>query len=114
METSKQPVHFIDKYLLAPTNLVIVTIIGVGATGSQVLTALGQINVSLIALGHPGIFVRLFDDDLMTNANLGKQIFSASLLGLAKSVVLINRINRLFVTNWKAFVKKYILPLRQK
>ena len=106
METSKQTVHFIDNYLLAPTNQVIVTIIGAGGTGSQVLTALGRINVSLIALGHPGIFVRLFDDDLVSTANMGRQLFTTSELGLAKSCVLINRVNRFFGTNWKSFSKK--------
>jgi PRTRC genetic system ThiF family protein len=106
METNKQTVHFIDKYLLDPTNPVVVSLIGAGGTGSQVLTALGRINASLTALGHPGIFVRLFDDDLVTSANMGRQLFTTSELGLTKSVVLINRVNRFFGTNWKAICQK--------
>lgn len=106
METSKQTVHFIDKYLLAPTNPVIINLIGAGGTGSQVLTALGRINVSLIALGHPGIIVRLYDHDLVTSANMGRQLFTKNEVGLSKSVVLINRVNRFFGTNWKAAYQK--------
>lgn len=102
MESTKPSVHFIDKYLLAPTNPVIVNLIGAGGTGSQVLTALGRINVSLVALGHPGIVVKLFDDDLVTSANMGRQLFTKSEIGFAKAVVLINRMNRFFGTNWKA------------
>ncbi|MES2373395.1 MAG: PRTRC system ThiF family protein [Bacteroidota bacterium] len=106
MESTKPSVHFTDKYLLTPTNPVIVNLIGAGGTGSQVLTALGRINISLVALGHPGIAVKLFDDDLVTSANMGRQLFTKNEIGFPKSVVLINRLNRFFGTNWKAHCKK--------
>src|SRR5580704_15961927 len=84
--------HFVDNYLINPTNPVSVNLIGAGGTGSQVLSALARINHSLIALNHPGISVRVFDNDIVTSANLGRQLFSASELGLNKAVALINRI----------------------
>jgi PRTRC genetic system ThiF family protein len=40
-------------------------------------------------------------------ANLGRQLFAESELGLFKSVALINRINRFFGTNWKAVNHKF-------
>jgi PRTRC genetic system ThiF family protein len=106
----KQPlktVHVVDNYLINPTNPVLVNLIGAGGTGSQVLSALARISHSLVALNHPGIFARVFDDDTVTEPNLGRQLFSAAELGLNKGVALINRINRFFGTNWKAIPKRY-------
>lgn len=103
----KTKVHFTDKYLLQPANPVMVNLIGAGGTGSQVLTALARMNQSLIALQHPGLMVRVFDDDTVTEANLGRQLFSHSETGLNKAVALMNRLNRFFGTNWKAIPYKY-------
>ena len=107
MKQPKPTIHFVDNYLLNPTNPVIVNLIGAGGTGSQVLTALARMNHSLIALGHAGLFVRVFDDDSVTTANQGRQLFADVELGMNKGVVLINRINRFFGFNWKAIPKKY-------
>jgi len=94
--------HFTDNYLLNPTHPVTVNLIGCGGTGSQVLTALSRMSHTLIALGHPGFHVTVFDPDTVTEANLGRQLFSESDLGLNKAVVLVSRINRFFSTCWKA------------
>jgi hypothetical protein len=51
-------------------------------------------NHSLIELRHAGLQVRLWDDDIITSANLGRQRFAESETGLYKSVALINRVNR--------------------
>src|SRR5690606_31622555 len=75
MKTAKEKIHFTDNYLLNPTNPISVNLIGAGGTGSKVLTALMEINESLIALGHAGLQVRLWDDDIITSANLGRQRF---------------------------------------
>lgn len=107
METIKTAVHFTDNYLLNPTNPISVNLIGAGGTGSKVLTALMEINESLMALGHAGLQVRLWDDDTITTANLGRQRFFESETGLYKSVALINRINRCIGTNWKAETQKF-------
>ena len=103
----KTAVHFVPNELLRPYNPVTVNLIGAGGTGSQVLTALARMNHALIALGHAGLFVRLFDDDTVTTANLGRQLFTTNELGQYKSVALINRINRFFGTNWKAETIKF-------
>ncbi|MGJ1419152.1 PRTRC system ThiF family protein [Sphingobacterium spiritivorum] len=107
METVKTAVHFTDNYLISPTNPIEVNLIGAGGTGSKVLTALMEMGHSLTELGHAGLQVRLWDDDIITEANLGRQRFAPSETGLYKSVALINRVNRFMGTNWKAETQKF-------
>lgn len=71
-----------------------VFVIGAGGTGSQVATGLARISVALQALGHPGLHVTVFDPDTVTEANIGRQLFSGSELGLNKAAALVTRINR--------------------
>lgn len=107
LQAIKPYVHIVEKTLLNPYNPIVVNLIGAGGTGSQFLTALGRINHALIALNHPGLMVRVFDDDKVEAANLGRQLFTTSELGLYKAVALVNRINLFFGTNWKAITEKY-------
>lgn len=107
MKQPKTRVHFTEKYLLQPTNPITVNLIGCGGTGSQMLTALARINQSLVALRHAGIFVRVFDDDIVTTANIGRQLFAEAETGLPKAVALTSRINRFFGTNWKGYCVKF-------
>ena len=105
--SEKTKVHFTDNDLLNPTNPIELNVIGAGGTGSQVLIALARMNHALTELNHAGLSVRLWDDDVITEANLGRQLFAESELGLHKSVALINRTNRFFGTNWKAETQKF-------
>lgn len=106
-EEIKSKVHFTDSELISPTNPISVNLIGAGGTGSQMLTALARMSHALTELNHAGLSVRLWDDDVITEANLGRQLFAESELGLYKSVALINRINRFFGTSWKADTVKF-------
>lgn len=99
--------HYADNYLINPTNPIIVNLIGAGGTGSRMLTELARMNHSLIALGHAGLQVNLFDDDVVTTANQGRQLFADAEVGLYKSVALINRSNRFFGTSWKAVTEQF-------
>ncbi|MGV3459306.1 MAG: PRTRC system ThiF family protein [Flavobacterium sp.] len=103
----KTKAHFIAPELLNPTNPIEVCLIGAGGTGSQVLTGLARMSHSLIALGHAGFQVSLWDDDVVTEANLGRQLFAASELGLPKASALATRCNRFFGTGWKAVCKPF-------
>lgn len=58
-------------------------------------------------MGHPGLSIRLWDDDKVTEPNLGRQRFASCETGLHKSVALINRTNRWSGTNWKAETIKF-------
>ncbi|NHA02666.1 PRTRC system ThiF family protein [Mucilaginibacter sp. HC2] len=113
LKAVKTAVHIVEKSLINPYNPIVVNLIGAGGTGSQFLTALARINHSLIALNHPGLAVRVFDDDKVEEANLGRQLFSTAELGLHKAVALVNRINLFFGTNWKAVPEKYDLKTLQ-
>lgn len=95
-------VHYIDNYLINPQHPVTVNLIGAGGTGSQVLTGLARLDVTLRALGHPGLFVTLYDPDIVTEANIGRQLFGYSDMGLNKAQCLITRINNFFGNDWKA------------
>ncbi len=103
----KQHIHFTSSQLIQATNPITVNLIGAGGTGSQVLTALARMNYALNELDHAGLDVRLWDDDTVSEANLGRQLFAECELGMYKSVALINRVNRFFGTNWKAESRKY-------
>ncbi len=107
MNNDKVKIHFTDNTLINPTNPVAVNVIGAGGTGSKVITALMEMNHSLMELGHAGLFVRLWDDDVISSANLGRQRFAECETGLYKSVAIINRVNRWAGTNWKAEARKF-------
>lgn len=94
--------HFTPQSLLNPTNRLTMTVIGAGGTGSQVVTALARLHTTLTRLNHPGLQVTLWDGDQVSPANLGRQLFAEAEVGFPKCVVLINRMNRFFGTNWKA------------
>jgi len=100
-------VHFAAHYLIAPTNPVTVNLIGAGGTGGRVITGLMEMHTALTAFGHPGLQVQLFDPDTVTTANLVRQRFADTELGMNKAVARINNINRWRGTNWKAIPYAY-------
>ena len=99
---SEPKVHYTEGYLIAPVHPVTVTLVGCGGTGSQMLNNLARIHMALLALGHPGFHVTVMDDDEVTTANLGRQLFSPSELGLNKASALVTRVNRFFGLQWQA------------
>ena len=94
--------HFTDNYLLNPPHPITVNLIGSGGTGSQVLTCLARLDVTLRALRHPGLHVTLYDPDTVSASNIGRQLFGASDLGLNKAECLISRANIFFGNDWHA------------
>ncbi|TRW23665.1 PRTRC system ThiF family protein [Flavobacterium zepuense] len=106
MET-KIKAHFTAPELLSPNNPISVCLIGAGGTGSQVLTGLARMSHSLQQLGHAGFQVSLWDDDVITDANRGRQLFAECEIGLSKAAALITRTNRFFGTAWKAIEKPF-------
>ncbi len=100
-------IHYTDNYLINPTHPVTVNLIGCGGTGSQVLTNLARMNQALIKLGHMGLLVRVFDNDTVTEANIGRQMFSPSDIGQNKATVLVSRVNRFFGLDWESYPLRY-------
>ena len=84
-----------------------IAVAGAGGNGSQVLSGLARLHLALRALGHHGLDVCVFDPDLVTPANIGRQLFSPSDLGQPKAIVLVNRINLFFGLQWQAVPSLY-------
>ncbi|MBB4045815.1 PRTRC genetic system ThiF family protein [Bacteroides reticulotermitis] len=95
-------IHYTDSYLLSPYHPVTIFVIGAGGTGSQVITNLARMDLALQALGHPGLHVTVFDPDIITEANIGRQLFSEAELGQNKAMAIATRINSFFGSIWMA------------
>lgn len=99
--------HYTHGYLINPEHPVTVDLAGLGGTGGQVLTGLARINQALQALDHPGLHVTAWDEDVVTPANISRQLFCTSDIGMNKAVALVTRVNRFFGTSWAARAEKY-------
>ena len=110
--TEMKRVHYIDNYLINPQHPVTVNLIGAGGTGSQVLTCLARLDTALRGLGHPGLFITVYDSDIVTEANIGRQLFSPSDIGLNKAQCLVTRMNNFFGNDWKAVPDIYPAALK--
>ena len=73
-------VHYIHSYLLNPQHPVTVNLIGAGC-GFWSLTNLARLDVTLRALNHPGLFVTVYDPDIVTEANIGRQLSDGRISG---------------------------------
>lgn len=100
-------VHFTDSYLINPQHPVTIHLIGAGGTGSQVLEALARMDAALIRLGHPGLYVTVFDADEVSESNIGRQLFSPADIGLNKAICLVTRTNQFFGLDWEAVPEMY-------
>ena len=88
-------IHQIHPQLL--NRQVQVAVIGAGGTGSQLMNNLVRLHLALIALGHPGgLHVTLWDDDIVSAANVGRQSFYPGDIGSPKASTIVNRINMAF------------------
>jgi PRTRC genetic system ThiF family protein len=90
-----------------------IALIGCGGNGSQMLTGLARLNHAITALGHPGLQVKVYDPDTVSEANMGRQLFGAFDVGASKAHVLVNRINAFFGLNWEAVHGRYDDDSRQ-
>lgn len=99
--------HFVHSYILDPAHPLSVALVGAGGTGSQVLTSLGRMNYALRELGHPGLHVKVYDSDIVTPANCGRQLFSPIEVGRNKAEVLTTKLNMFFGTSWESIPEMY-------
>lgn len=80
-----------------------VMLVGAGGNGSQVLSGLARLDRALRAVGHPGgLDVTVYDPDLVSESNVGRQLFYASDVGAHKAIVLTHRLNLAYGLNWRA------------
>lgn len=78
-----------------------VVVIGAGGTGSELINQLYKIHYTLKKLGSAGLDVTLIDDDVVSEANIGRQSFYEFDVGEVKSKALIERLNTFGGTEWK-------------
>ena len=82
-------------------------LVGCGGTGSALATRLAQLNTTLIVLGHPGMKVTVYDPDIVSEANIGRQMFYHADVGHPKASVLVTRINQCTGFSWEAAPIRY-------
>lgn len=66
-----------------------------------------QLQKALQGLGHPGLQVTAFDPDNVSEANLGRQLFTECDLGQNKALALVHRLNIAFGLDWSAIPLAY-------
>lgn len=85
------------------TQPITVTLVGVGGTGSNIFDGLVQLHHALLAVGHPhGLDVTVYDPDIVSGSNIGRQRFTHSDINQPKARILVNRYNFAFGLDWKA------------
>jgi sulfur-carrier protein adenylyltransferase/sulfurtransferase len=94
------PAHMVER----PWRIVVV---GAGGTGSAVLPALARLHHAMVELGHPGgIECTVYDDDIVSPTNVGRQGFYPNDVGSYKASLIVNRLNMLMGTNWRAVTQR--------
>lgn len=99
--------HFTPGYLVNPNHRITVDLVGVGGTGSQMLSCLARVDHALRALGHRGLYVTAYDPDTVEAPNIGRQLFCPGELGANKAVAAVSRYNRAFGLDWNAVPEAY-------
>lgn len=85
-----------------------VVVVGAGGNGSQMVAGLAQMHQAMRALGHPGgLAVRVYDDDTVSEANVGRQLYSLADVGLNKAIVAVNRVNLFYGLDWEAVPRRF-------
>jgi PRTRC genetic system ThiF family protein len=104
MESGKH--HSINGELLE--RQVSVAVAGVGGNGAQVIGLLARLNLAILALGHPfGIRVAAYDPDTVSEANVGRQLWSPSDIGENKAIVAVERCNLFYRLGWDGVPWRY-------
>lgn len=85
-----------------------VHLVGVGGNGAQMAACLARLDIAMRALGHPhGLHVVAFDADRVSEANVGRQPYSAADIGRHKSIVTVHRLNQFYGLDWSAVPRRY-------
>ncbi|HEX7783444.1 MAG TPA: PRTRC system ThiF family protein [Sphingobium sp.] len=79
-----------------------VLLVGCGGNGAQMLMGLASLDTALRAISSRSLDVTVVDDDIVAEANLGRQPFYRCDLGNSKARTLTERINLAHGLAWKA------------
>jgi PRTRC genetic system ThiF family protein len=94
-----------DRHYLPPglhDRNVNVLLVGCGGNGGQMLMGLASLDAALRAISSRSLHVITVDDDIVSEANLGRQPFYRCDLGNSKARTLTERINIAHGLNWRA------------
>ncbi|WP_051690516.1 PRTRC system ThiF family protein [Acidithiobacillus thiooxidans] len=83
-----------------------VALIGAGGNGAQMAAGIAQISVALQARGGLPLAVYVYDDDRVSHANVGRQLFSPADVGRFKSDVIVERTNWFYGFNWSSIPER--------
>lgn len=84
-----------------------VAVVGAGGTGSALLPNLARLHHAMLELGHPGgIDCTVYDDDTVSETNVGRQGFYPVDVGQHKATLIVNRLNNLMGTRWDAQTRR--------
>ncbi|QBY56385.1 PRTRC system ThiF family protein [Cupriavidus oxalaticus] len=84
-----------------------VAVVGAGGTGSALLPNLARLHHAMLELGHPGgIECTVYDDDTVSETNIGRQGFYPVDVGQHKATLIVNRLNNLMGTRWEAQTRR--------
>lgn len=79
-----------------------ILLIGCGGNGAQILMGLASLDTALRAISSRSLDVTVVDDDIVTEANLGRQPFYRCDIGNSKARTLTERINLAHGLAWRA------------
>jgi len=79
-----------------------ILLVGCGGNGAQMLMGLASLDAALRAISSRSLHVTVADDDIVTEANLGRQPFYRCDVGNSKARTLTERINLAHGLNWRA------------
>ncbi len=103
----KKQIHFAAPVIINPVDIVSITIIGMGGTGTRLIQELVRMNIMLLKLGHIGLHVTVMDGDKISSSNIGRQFYYKEDIGEFKAETITKRINRNFGFNWFSINKNF-------
>ena len=103
--------HRIDPRLLE--HRVRCHLVGVGGNGAHMAACLARLDIATRALGHPyGLYVEAFDADRVSEANVGRQLYSVADLGKHKALVTVHPSYLLRLPDAEAKAREYAAFVR--
>lgn len=101
-KTKKETIHYSPNYFIEPSHPITLSVIGCGGTGSLVVPRLARLDYVLKELGMPGLYVIVYDGDIVEQNNVGRQNFNKNDIGEYKASNIVQKINICYGLDWEA------------
>lgn len=102
----KERIHYVHNHFLRD-HPIHVTVIGAGGTGTMLLKELARMHYTLRSMDHQGLHVMVYDHDIVSESNIGKQLFLKEDVGQNKAICIVNKLNLAWGIDWKALPSKF-------